>query len=483
MTRPWFLVVVLGVVLGGAVPARAASGGQASPPQAAELENAVRAYRALLARAPGDARVRSNLGAALAALGRYEEAIQAYQEALGLAPADPVIRLNLALAYYKSADIPRAAEELDRLHREQPGDLRTTLLLADCRLRLGEYDAVPGLLRPVEAADPDNRAVLYMLGMALIRSGKPEEGQLRVEKLMQGGDTAEAHYLLGAASFLGREYPRALQDFAKALALNPGLPSLRSYYGQALLFTGDPDGAERELRDALAADPNDYDANYYLASILAVRQRPAEARPLVEHALLLRPGSEDARKLLAELEQPGAIPPPADASPLLGKAAPDVELRRPEGGTFRLSSLRGRPVLLAFGSYTCPQFRHGAPVLNRLHERFGERVTFALVYIREAHPQGESWQSTINEREGVSLPEAHNESERVAHAALARQRLAIPYDVTVDGMDGLLESAFGAFPSHAFVIDATGKVAYATALDEGSLQPAALESALESALR
>jgi Flp pilus assembly protein TadD/thiol-disulfide isomerase/thioredoxin len=482
MTPRWCLVVLVGAMLGG-VPANAARGGQAPAPQAADLENAVRAYRAHLLREPGDVKARSNLGAVLAALGRYGEAIQAYKEALVLAPADPVVRMNLALAYYKSADIPRAAAELDTLHGEQPDDLRTTLLLADCRLRLGEYETVVGLLRPVEAADPDGQAVLYMLGMALIRSGKPEEGQLRVERLMRGGDTAEAHYLLGAASFMGGEYPRALQDFSKALALDPALPSLRSYYGQALLFTGDPEGAERELLQALAADPNDYEANYYLASILALRQRAAEARPVAEHALQLRPSSEDARKLLADLEQPGGPGPPADASPLLGRPAPDVELRRPEGGTFRLSSLRGEPVLLAFGSYSCPQFRHGAPVLNQLHARFGERVKFVLVYIREAHPEGESWQSTINEREGISLPEAHSERERVAHAALARQRLDIRYEVTVDGMDGLLESAFGAFPSHAFLIDATGRVAFATGLDEGSLQPAALESALVAALR
>ena len=482
MTRPSCLVL-LALVLGLPLPGHATSRGQSSPPTAVDLENAVRAYRAHLVRDPGDVKARSNLGAVLAALGRYAEAIETYKEALALAPADPVVRMNLALAYYKSADIPRAAEELDSLHREQPGDQRTTLLLADCRLRLGEYDTVVSLLRPVESADPDDKAVLYMLGMALIRSGNAEEGQVRVERLMQGGDTAEAHYLLGAASFMGREYPRALQDFSKALALNPGLPSLRSYYGQALLFTGDPEGAERVLREALADDPNDYETNYYLASILAVRKRPAEARPLAERALQLRPGSEDARKLLADLGQPGGPTPPPDASPLLGKAAPDVELRRPEGGTFRLSSLRGQPVLLAFGSYTCPQFRHGVAVLNGLHGRFGGRVKFVLVYIREAHPQGESWQSTINEREGISLPEARDEKERIAHAALARRRLGIPYEVTVDGMDGLLESAFGAFPSHAFLVDATGKVVFATALDEGSLQPTALEGALEAALR
>jgi Flp pilus assembly protein TadD len=488
MTRPYCLGVLVGVVLAGPLPAgvqtAATRAGEGSAQQPADLENAVRAYRELLARDSGNAKVRSNLGAALAALGRYEEAIQAYREALEVASGDPVIRLNLALAYYKSADIPRAAEELDRLHRDRPEDLRTTLLLADCRLRMGDYGVAESLLRPVEAAQPDDRAVLYMLGMALIRSGKPEEGQLRVERLMRDGDSAETHYLLGAASFMSREYPRALQDLTKALALNPRLPSLRSYYGRALLFTGDPDGAERALREALAEAPNDYDANYILAMILANRQRPAEARPLAERALQLRPGSEDPRTLLAGLDQPGGAAQPADASPLLGKPAPDIELRRPEGGTFRLSSLRGQPVVLAFGSYTCPQFRHGAPVLNRLHGRFGERARFILVYIREAHPVGDgSWPSTINEREGISLPEARSEAERGAHAALSRQRLAIPYEATVDGMDGLLETAFGAFPSHAFVIDAQGKVTFATALSEESLRPDALEAALEAALR
>jgi len=106
-----------------------------------------------------------------------------------------------------------------------------------------------------------------------------------------------------------------------------------------------------------------------------------------------------------------------------------------------------------------------------------------VVYIREAQPQGELGESAVNEREGIRLPEARDEKERVAHAALARQKLGIPYEVTVDGMDGLLESAFRAFPSHAFLVDPTGKVVFTTALDEASLRPDALESAIEAALR
>ncbi len=40
-----------------------------------------------------------------------------------MAPEDGRIRYNLALAYYKSADLPRAADALATLHRKQPEDL------------------------------------------------------------------------------------------------------------------------------------------------------------------------------------------------------------------------------------------------------------------------------------------------------------------------------------------------------------------------
>ncbi len=451
--------------------------------QSGDLEGAVSAYRAALVADPRNALARSNLGAALASLGRYEEAVAAYRAALERAPGDARIRTNLALAYYKSADIERAAGELAALHAAQPDDLRTTLLLADCRLQLGDYEAVEALLRPIEAASPEDRTVLYLLGMALVRGGKPAEGQGRIERLLQAGDSAAGQYLLGSASFMAGDYPKAVDHLSKALAQDPALPGLRSHLGRALLFTGDPQGAEEAFRAALAAAPNDYDAVFYLASILENRRQLKEARPHAARALQLRPQSAEAKALLARIDHPGAAPrPAAPASPLVGRPAPAVLLHRPGGAALPLASLVGRPLLLAFGSFTCPQFRHGAPELNRLYERFRDRVDFRLVYIREAHPEGE-WKSTVNTRQGVSLPEASGERERGEHAALCRQRLAIRFEALLDGMDGAAEKAFAAFPSRAFVIDRAGTVTYETALDEESLRPEALAAALEAAAR
>jgi tetratricopeptide (TPR) repeat protein len=449
--------------------------------QQGDLEGAVAAYRESLALAPS-VEARSNLGAALSALGRYDEAIESYRGALAMAPADARIRYNLALAYYKSADLARAVEELETLHAAQPDDLRATLLLADCRLQTGEPAAVEALLRPLAAARPDDRAVTYLLGMALVRGGKADEGQRLVETLMRDGDSAEAQYLVGSAAFMAGDYPQAVERFARALEKNPGLPSLRSYHGRALLFTGDAEGAERAFREALAASPNDYEASYYLGSVLAARGKPVEARPFAERAVRLRPRSEQAKELLTSLDRPGGTALPPEKSPLVGRTAPDAELLRPDGTSFRLSSLRGRPLVLVLGSYTCPQLRHGVPAVNRLHERYGSRVHFLLAYLREAHPAGEAWESTINQREGVRLAEARTVAERAEHAALCRRELQIPYEAVLDGLDGKAEAAFSAFPSRVFVVDAAGTVTFSSPLDMESFREPALEAALAAAL-
>ena len=372
--------------------------------QAGDLEGAVAAYRESLALAPS-VEARSNLGAALAALGRTGRRSRPIG---GLSTWRRKTAASVTTSRSPTTS-PRTwstrRRSSPRCTRGSPEDTRTTLLLADCRLQLGEPAAVEDLLRPLAATRPDDRALTYLLGMALIRGGKVQEGQRLVEALMRDGDSAEAQYLVGSAAFVARDYPQAVERFSRALAKDPKLPSLRSYYGRALLFTGDADGAERAFREALAENPNDYEASYFLASVLATAAgRRTRGRSRSGPCCCGRTSSpgEGASSLRST---PGrAATPPLDVSPLVGHAAPDVELRRPDGSAFPLSSLRGRPLVLVLGSYTCPQLRHGVPEVNRLYERHRDHARFLLAYIREAHPEGEAWQSTVNRREGIASP-------------------------------------------------------------------------------
>jgi tetratricopeptide (TPR) repeat protein len=498
-----------------------------------DFEAAIRGYRAVLAAEPANFPARSNLGGALVRLGRYTDAITEYRAALDLAPRPAIapVRLNLGLAYYKSGQIEDAAREFEEVRGIQPGELNPTLLAADCYLRLGEFTKVEELLLPILPSHPDDRALEYMLAMAYIRGGEVKKGQAMIDHLLRQGGSAEAHFLIGSVAFMAKDYPAAVKELGEAVAADPALPSLLSYYGRALLFTGDPEGASKAFRDQLASDPNDYDANLQLAEILRAARSYNDARPKYEKALALQPASIEARYGLAILDlaakQPDAArkrleeitvraPQYADAhqslaeafdqlgrkqesereralaaslrspSPVEGIApdaeAPDFSLASPTGALApRLSSLRGKPVVLIFGSYTCPKFRSQVDALNRLSERYRDRAAFLLVYIREAHGDA-TWQSSVNQREGVAQPDAASIGQKREYASACLRKLKIPYAAVVDGMDGAVEKTYAAWPSRVYLIDRNGRVKFNSLLDQERFDAPALEAAIQAAI-
>ena len=164
------------------------------------------------------------------------------------------MELNLGLAWYKAGQTQLAATTFEKLHKSAPEQLQPTLLLADCLLAMGRDKEVVKLLSPLGEQRPDDLAVAYMLGTALARDGQISQGQVIIDRILRNGDTAESRLLLGTTKLRAQEYPAALADLAKAVELNPKLPDVYTYYGQALLRTGDatechqgvPQGAERQ---------------------------------------------------------------------------------------------------------------------------------------------------------------------------------------------------------------------------------------------
>jgi tetratricopeptide (TPR) repeat protein len=505
--------------------------------QQGDLEGAAERYRQSLKLDAGNIAARSNLGAALAGLGRYDEAIPEYQQALQSAPeqARPYLQRNLALAYYKSGRLQEAAPLLLALHEAQPGNRYATLLAADCLLQQGEPAQALSLLEPIAGDAPNDKALAYVLGIAYLKNGKTAEAQRVLDPILKDTASAEGNYALGMAMFTSGDYPSAIKALERAIQLNPSLPHLYSYYGLALIFTSDPDAALAAFEKQLAADRNDYDANYQSGVILSHRGRYADAEPLLRHAVLLRPNSNWAHLALAEawmgknqwadarkeLETAVARWPefgPAHArlaavyakaglkteasrqqalaakyasqaegitgtGPKPGTPAPRLQLARSAGSVaVNLPSPEpGKPAVLVFGSYTCPNFRKASPVLNEFAAKYGGQAGFLLVYIREAHATGE-WQSTVNEREHVQLAAASSMEQKHEYAMMCTRKLELRFPSAVDGLDNAAEQAYAAWPSRVYVIAADGEVRYSSGLIEDEFDRAALESAIRSVI-
>jgi len=322
-----------------------------------------------------------------------------------------------------------------------------------------------------------------------------------------------------------------VKQLSSAIELNPKLPQLQSFYGLALLNTGDPEAAAAAFRRELAENPNDYASNVGLGQILTAAKQWDDAVPLLERALLLRPRSteamlalgeclngmgkfDEARERLEAVTQ--ALPVSLEAhqtllsvyiqlrlvpeaarervivdrlqreaaasggGPSLNDLATDFELTDAAGKKrVRLSDFRGRsPVVLVFGSYSCPNFRSCADTLNTLYERYGNQVPFYLVYIREAHAT-DNWQSTRNEREGLTMAPATTLAEKEDHAAMCSLKLHLRFPALVDGR---VEAAYAAWPSRAFVIGADGRIRYSTGLSQQDFRPQEMERVLRDAI-
>lgn len=131
-----------------------------------------------------------------------------------------------------------------------------------------------------------------------------------------------------------------------------------------------------------------------------------------------------------------------------GDRVPEFDLPTVGGGRFRSSDLaKTGPALLIFGSPTCPVTDNAAPGLNELYIRFGDRIRFAIVHVREAHP-------------GKAFPQPKTIDAKMAHAERLRDIYGFEFEVAVDDIDGTLHRALSPKPNSAYVLGANGTILF-----------------------
>jgi thiol-disulfide isomerase/thioredoxin len=268
---------------------------------------------------------------------------------------------------------------------------------------------------------------------------------------------------------------------------------------------GPPDLDEASLARAFSRVDADGDGRVRepeLAEALAAAERvPTDAMPDFPRGVrpfpsLLAVADPDASGdvTLAEVEawraaraaEPEEGPPPdperakarARGVPV-GEPAPDFTLPRSDGGgDVSLLSFRGvRPVVLVFGSHTCPPFRHVAPALRRIVDSWRDRVQFLFVYIREAHAVDGPSPMPSPDQPVVEEPVTPEERREVA-AACALDLGFVSFPTVVDGLDDATAKAWAASPVRIYLVGLDGRVAYGSAPGPFGLDPEGLEEAL-----
>lgn len=137
-----------------------------------------------------------------------------------------------------------------------------------------------------------------------------------------------------------------------------------------------------------------------------------------------------------------------EGAPKPGERLPEFDLESVGEGRVRTFDLIAqRPVLLITGSFTCPMTASSNPILKDLHDRYGDRIDFVTLYVREAHP-GEQWdQASVAE-------------EKQAAARALKERDDLPWLVLVDDVDGSVHRRLDEKPNAAYLTDRTGQIVF-----------------------
>jgi tetratricopeptide (TPR) repeat protein len=225
-------------------------------------------------------------------------------------------RLRLA-----RGDFPGALEVLGEALRIRPrGDARRTL--ADLLARQGKLDEALWSYAEALRDRPGDVRTRLQYASVLLQRGWTDEALQQYDAALAldvqrdyGEQAANIHVLAGEAWLRRKRVDAAIDQFEKALALDPGLAAARANLAIARLDSTDPEEVVRSL-EPLAADESLPAVQLSLASALDRLGRRAEAIRRYEIALRAKPDLAEAANnlawLLATAPEP-ALRNPAEA--------------------------------------------------------------------------------------------------------------------------------------------------------------------------
>jgi hypothetical protein len=178
---------------------------------------------------------------------------------------------------------------------------------------------------------------------------------------------------------------------------------------------------------------------------------------------------------------------------IIGETAVNFTLMDIHGIEYRLSQLLNqpntgsvKPVVMVFGSFTCPPFRQRVVATEQMHTKYGNSVQFIMIYIIEAHPvgsvcpyTGEVWTTSAStDKGGNPLTQPSTYQERVAQSKRMVQELGITIPLLIDEMDNPIWCTYGPAPNIAYLIGKNGKII----AKQGWYEPQLMQKAIEKYL-
>jgi tetratricopeptide (TPR) repeat protein len=282
---------------------------------------AAKEFAAIIALNPNNLEAQGNLGVLLFAQGDFAEAAPHLRAALQLNPTPRKIQALLGMCERRIGQIAAARSDLETSFpqlKEEKVRVQTGMELVELYYGAGSLDKAAAVVSTLRQLEPANVDILYTAHR--IYSDLADESMLSIAMLAP--DSARMHQLMAHEAARQGNRQTAIEQYRKALSIDPNLPGLHFEFAEALSGSSVPSDrgeVEKEYKAALAANPFDEKSECRLGEIAARQSDSKTAFAHFSRALKLQPDDADANlglaKILISTDQP------QKALPLLQRAA------------------------------------------------------------------------------------------------------------------------------------------------------------------
>jgi tetratricopeptide (TPR) repeat protein len=239
----------------------------------------------------------SRLGKVYAAEGNYNASVSALETSISLRPGSPDVLVDLSIAYFHTEQYPKAIGPLQRAIANDSRNAIAHNILGKTHFMMGEFEKAASELEATLKLAPGDYDAQYTLGLCFLKQRNVAAAKQLYQRMVERlGDRPQLRVLIGRAYRETGFLPESIEEFKKAIALDPKFPRVHYYLGLTYLYK---DGAARipdameEFKVELAANPEEYFANFYLGILYIMERNWEPAITLLEKAVRKQPNNPD----------------------------------------------------------------------------------------------------------------------------------------------------------------------------------------------
>ncbi len=208
---------------------------------------------------------------------KHKQAIAAVEAAALYQPASDETLSDLAITYFEAGLFDKALEPLHKAIALNPQSPSAHSMLGKTHFALREYEKAAAELKAALEFGSNDFDTSFTLAIAYLQQRQFTDARRVFDWMLQNlGDQPELHVVIGRAFRVAGRLPEAIDEFKKAIALNPALARVHDNLALAYLMNEGAsrlDDAEREFKTELVSNPDEFFANYYLGIVYIFQRK------------------------------------------------------------------------------------------------------------------------------------------------------------------------------------------------------------------